>query len=79
MPHFYFHLHDDMDVLDEEGIELPDLKAARERGIRYAVDMTAASVLERRKINLHHRIEVADESGQVRHVVEFGDVIRIEQ
>ena len=79
MPHFYFHLHNDMDVFDEEGIELADLQAARERGIRYAVDMTAASVLEHRKVNLHHRIEVADEFGQVQHVVEFGDVIHIEQ
>jgi hypothetical protein len=40
--------------------------------------MAAASVLERRKINLHHSIEVEDETGQVLHTILFGDAITIE-
>lgn len=78
MPHFYFHLLNDMSVTDEEGLELPDIEAARVRAVQYALDMTAASVLEQRKINLHHRIEVADETGQTALTVEFGDVVTIE-
>jgi len=30
VPRFYFHLIDDFDAPDEEGVELPDLEAARE-------------------------------------------------
>jgi hypothetical protein len=44
----------------------------------YAADMAAASVLEQRKINLSHQIEVTDEAGHVALTVDFGDVVRIE-
>ncbi len=46
---------------------------------QYALDMTAASVLEQHKINLHHRIEVTNEAGQDVLTVEFGDVITVER
>ncbi len=78
MPRYYFNLRNDMSVDDEEGQELPDLEAARVWAQRYALDMTAASVLEQHKINLQHRIEVTDESGQDVLTVEFGDVITVE-
>ena len=78
VPRFYFHLRNHLDVEDEEGQELPDVEAARVMAAKFALDMTAASVLERRKINLHHRIEVANASGEHVLTVEFGDVITIE-
>jgi hypothetical protein len=78
MPRFYFHLRNDMSVNDEEGLELPSIEGARLRAEKYALDMSAASVLEHRKINLHHRIEVANARGQIVLTVEFGDVVRIE-
>jgi hypothetical protein len=56
MPRFYFHLRNDMSVDDDEGIELPDLAAARQRAEQYALDMSAVNVLEERKLNLHHHI-----------------------
>ncbi len=79
MPRYFFNLRNDLDAFDEEGTELPNLEAARERAERYALDMTAASVLEQRKINLHHRIEVAGEAGDILLTVEFGDVLEIER
>jgi hypothetical protein len=78
MPRFFFHLRNDMSVDDEEGREFPDAGAARLQAVEYAVDMSAASILEHRKINLHHRIEMADESGEILATVEFGDVISVE-
>jgi hypothetical protein len=78
VPRYYFHLRNDMDADDEEGQDLPDLETARERAVQYALEMTAVSVKETRKINLHHRIEVADEAGAILCAVEFGDVLRIE-
>lgn len=78
MVRFYFHLRNDVSVDDEEGMELPDVEAARLRAEKYALDMSAASVLEQRKINLHHRIEVTDETAQHVLTVEFGDVLTVE-
>jgi hypothetical protein len=78
MPRYFFHLRNDLSVDDEEGIELPDLESARARAERYALDMSAASVLEHRKLNLHHRIEVADETGRLVLTVKFGDVLSVE-
>ena len=78
MPRYFFHLHNDLDVQDEEGQELSGLEEARERAIQYALDMSAASVLEHRKINLLHRIEVADQSGEIAFKVEFGNLITVE-
>jgi hypothetical protein len=78
MPRFYFHLRNDLSVDDEEGMELPDVEAARERAEKYALDMSAASVLEHRKINLHHAIIVADDTGQNILTVEFGDVLTVQ-
>ena len=78
MPRYFFHLRNDISVDDEEGTELPGIEAARERAEQYAIDMAAASVLENHRINLHHRIEIADETGEVVLTVEFGDVLSIE-
>ena len=78
MSRYYFHLRNDISVDDEEGEELPSLDAAHAQAVAYARDMTAASVLEHSRINLHHRIEVADEAGAIVLKVEFGDVVAIE-
>ena len=78
MPRYYFHLRNDLSVDDPEGAELPDLDAARIRAEKYAVDMSAASVLEHARINLRHRIEVADASGKTVLTVTFGDVVTVE-
>ena len=78
MPRFYFHLRNDLDVQDEEGQELPDAEAAHKQAVQYAIDMTAVSVREQRKVNLHHRIEVANEAGAIIDTVEFGDAVGIE-
>ena len=58
MPIFYFHLYNDDIALDEEGKDLPDISAAREMAIHCARDLIGNLIKERRRINLHHRIEV---------------------
>ena len=78
MPRYFFHLRNDMSVDDEEGQELPNLEAARQRACKYALDMSAASVLEHQKISLDHSIEVADEGGQRLLTVRFGYVVTVE-
>lgn len=78
MPRFFFHLHDDVTAFDEEGKELPDLEAARAHAMVEALQLSCVSILENSRINLHHRVEVADDRGKVVAVVEFGDVVTVE-
>jgi hypothetical protein len=77
MPRFYFHIYDDADVLDEEGLELPDVAAALYEATRSARALASTDVLEGR-LRLHHRIDVADESGRVLDTVRFGDAVTVE-
>ena len=78
MPRYFFHLRNDLDVPDAEGKDLPDLDAARAQAVAFAVDMAAASLLEHRKLNLHHRIDLEDEAGTILLTVAFGDAVAIE-
>jgi hypothetical protein len=39
MPRFFFHLEDGATFLDADGIDLPDLKAARDEAIRATGEM----------------------------------------
>lgn len=77
MPRFYFHLRDNDHLIDEEGIELPTIEAARQRATKFALHMAAANVLERSNLDLRHRIELTDENGQLVEMVQFGDVVTV--
>ena len=77
MPRYFFHLHNDIDAVDEEGLELPDLQAARDQALRDARHMAAASVVEHGRINLRHHIDVADDCGQVLCSATFGEAVTI--
>ena len=39
MPRFFFHLEDGATFLDADGIDLPDLKAARDEAIRATAEI----------------------------------------
>ena len=61
MPHYRFHLRDDLGLVeDEEGIDLPDLASALKEALQSArefrTDAEAASAM---------RFEIADEAGHV--------------
>jgi hypothetical protein len=70
MSRFFFHVHDSISFLDEEGTELPDLKAAREQAI-----ITAGSILRENPDHLWAgnpwRMEVADEGGHLLFTLHF--------
>lgn len=76
MPRFYFNLRDDLVIDDEEGMELPDLPAARQYALFNARSIAAENV-QKGHLNLSHRIEIADESGHVLDVVEFSDAVKV--
>jgi hypothetical protein len=79
VPRYFFDLHDDVDAPDDEGKDLPSLKAAQLQALAEARTMISASVREHGKIDLQHFIRVRDEGGKAVYLVEFGDAVRIER
>ena len=78
MPRYFFHLHNDLDVRDEEGRELPDLASARRWAAEQARSIAAEMLAEDGKVVLHHRIDVETGTSEVVASVYFRDVLEIE-
>jgi hypothetical protein len=76
MPRYFFHLHDDLTVPDEDGMELADLEAAKACGIKEARSVAVEQVREG-KLDLNHRIDVADEQSVVVHTIRFAAAIEV--
>jgi hypothetical protein len=74
---YFFNLYDDMTVMDDEGLELPSLQAARDKAYDAAKALACAELLEGH-LNLSHRIEVAEEGGKVIVTVHFRDTFSVE-
>lgn len=79
VPRFYFHLINDVDAPDDEGVELPDLNAALEYAARSARFTAAESLKEHGRIVLNHRIDIEDEYGHVLETVHFADVVNVKE
>ena len=78
MPRFYFHLHNDMDVPDDLGVELPSLESAIAHAFDQARRLAGEMVKETGRIALDHRIDIEDENGSVLDSVQFRDVVKVE-
>jgi len=76
VPRFFFHLYNDIECRDEEGIEMPNAAIALQRAAAAARSMAAESVLKGR-LALDHRIVVEDEAGGHIGTVRFRDVVEI--
>jgi hypothetical protein len=77
MPRFYFHVHDDIEALDEEGLELPHAKAAIDGAVHAARELAAEEV-RHGELHLDHRVEVVDENGAVISTITFRDCVIVE-
>jgi hypothetical protein len=75
MPLFRFHIYNDVETIDQEGKQFPDLSAARQHAIEGARDLMSAGV-QRGQINLGDWIEVEDENSDVT-VVPFHDALDV--
>jgi hypothetical protein len=78
VPRYYFHLHNDVEAPDEEGLEFADLATARSYTVHLARFTAAESIKDMGHIVGDHRIDIEDESGTVLDTVYFRDAVRIE-
>jgi hypothetical protein len=79
MPRYFFDLHNDVEALDPEGKELPDLAAAKANVLAEAREMIKTSIDETGRIDLHHHIDVRDESGTIVYVMHFEDAVTVQR
>jgi hypothetical protein len=75
MPTFYFDIRDTQNLYkDEEGMELPDLNAARREAEEGAREMLA-DALKGHKVVDGKRIEIADENRSVLEIIKVRDFL----
>ncbi len=78
MPHYYFHLHNDVDARDPVGRELPDLGTARQLALESARFTAGETVKDLGHIIGSHRIDIENARSQILDTVFFRDAVRIE-
>ena len=78
VPRFYFHLLNDIDAPDDEGVELPNLEAARHHAREAARVTIAETIKDEGRFNLDHRIDIEVDNGLVVDTVWFRDVVKVE-
>lgn len=79
MPRYFFELHNDVDAIDDDGVELPNLASALARALREARTMIQVSVVETGRIDLRHHIDVRGEDGSILHVLRFEDAVTVQR
>ncbi len=78
MPRYFFHIYDDLIAHDEEGVELPNVSAARLNALIGARSLIAEQV-KRGYLVLSHWIDVVDEHGEPVMTVTFGDAVDVKE
>jgi len=79
VPLYYCDLHNDLDVDDLEGKELPDLNAAIAHALCEALHMIQASVADKGRIDLRHHIDIRSEAGEILYVLHFEDAVTVQR
>lgn len=77
MARYFLHLCEDDRIGDEDGVELPDLAAARAEAIAGGRSVMAELLLTGLPINLDHHIEIADASERIVATLTFRELVTI--
>ena len=75
MPRYYFDLHNDLDVIDDQGVILATFEDARAHAFLEAREMIRSSVDGYARIDLGHRIAIRDEHGAMVGTVRFDEAV----
>ncbi len=77
MPYYYFNIHNHIETHDDEGLDLPDLAAAKAMAVKAARAMMAENVLTGSLI-LSHWVDIQDESRTGVAIVRFSEAVKVE-
>jgi hypothetical protein len=78
MPRFFFNVFDDLDAIDEEGMELRDVAAAEAFAMKAIRELIKEQV-DSGRINLGHRIDIEDEHRRLTKRLPFAAAVAIER
>ena len=70
MPHYYFHVEDHQRYIDEDGVELADLAAARIEAVRVSSDMLKDHAAEFWRLG-EWRVVVTDSEDKILFALRF--------
>ncbi len=77
MPHYHLNLHNaHYDAIDEEGVDLTDIKQARARAVGGIRDFIGHEAMGG-TIDFRGRVEIVDDAGTVLETVAFKDAFEI--
>ena len=77
MPHYYLNLrYEHTDTPDQEGLDLPDLHAARAMAIAGIRDVLAHELLKG-GIDLRGQVDITDESGAMLETILFRNAVLV--
>jgi len=74
LPHYFTHFYNSELLCDRDGQDFPSLRQAKEAARRTASELIAEHIVEGTKVNLGHRLDVMDETGQIVFVLRFADL-----
>lgn len=78
MPRFFFHLEaGGSRLVDEDGVDRPDLRTAVSDALRQARDLLGHEVRDEGVLDLTRSIVIADEDGHVHHLLQLADAVII--
>jgi hypothetical protein len=60
MPRYFFHIHDGHSVLDDVGLDLPDIVAARTTAIELSGEILRHDVMDPLLRHIRWQVEVSD-------------------
>jgi hypothetical protein len=78
VPRYFFNVYDDVVAPDEEGMELPNLQAARLHAMAGARDLIVSQVKHGYMVRSHW-IDVADDQGVVVLSITFGEAVEVRE
>lgn len=78
MPRFFFHIADGEQFSDEEGVILPDVRAAIQVAAAGAREIVAEDLKQGNGLPQNEGIEIQDESGHIVAVVTFREAVGLE-
>jgi hypothetical protein len=77
VPHYHFDVHTCFIARDEEGLELPDLEAAKASSVASARFLVIEELRRHNRFSPNHSIRIADAAGALLHTTRYGDCVDV--
>jgi len=78
VPRYFLHLYNDIEAADPDGVELPNLGAARMVALHNARFTVAETIKTEGRFVGDHRIDIEDAEGNVLDTIYFRDAVTID-